>query len=82
MILVIDNYDSFTYNLVQLISVQGADVEVRRGRAHSVILAYAVEAGADLIVVASHQPGVQDFLLGSTAARVVRHATCSVLVLR
>ena len=25
---------------------------------------------------------LQDFLLGSTAARVVRHATCSVLVIR
>ena len=59
-----------------------ADVEIRRGRAHSVILAYAAETGADLIVVASHQPGVQDFLLGSTAARVVRHASCSVLVIR
>lgn len=57
-------------------------VEIRRGRAHSVILAYAAETGADLIVIASHQPGLQDFLLGSTAARVVRHATCSVLVIR
>jgi len=30
MILVIDNYDSFTYNLVQLLSALGAEVEVRR----------------------------------------------------
>ncbi len=59
-----------------------ANVEVRRGRAHTVILAYANEVGADLIVVASHQPELQDYLLGSTAARVVRHATCSVLVTR
>lgn len=43
---------------------------------------YAAEIGADCIVVASHKPGLRDFLLGSTAARIVRHAPCSVHVLR
>src|SRR5258708_8491883 len=33
MILVIDNYDSFTYNLVQYLGELGADVQVRRNDA-------------------------------------------------
>jgi anthranilate synthase/aminodeoxychorismate synthase-like glutamine amidotransferase len=33
MILVLDNYDSFTFNLVQLLGALGADVEVRRNDA-------------------------------------------------
>ena len=36
MILVIDNYDSFTYNLVQYLGELGADVVVRRNDAISV----------------------------------------------
>jgi len=59
-----------------------ADVEVRSGPPAATILAAAEEKGTDLIIIASHQPGLQDYLLGSTASRVVRHATCSVLVVR
>jgi len=36
MILVIDNYDSFTYNLVQYLGELGAELEVRRNDAISV----------------------------------------------
>lgn len=35
MILVVDNYDSFTYNLVQYLAQSGAEVEVRRNDAVS-----------------------------------------------
>ena len=43
---------------------------------------YAKKNGADCIIVGSHKPGLADFLLGSTAARIVRHAHCTVIVLR
>jgi len=48
----------------------------------SEILRVAEEAGADLIVVGSHRPAMKDYLLGTNASRVVRHARCSVLVAR
>jgi len=36
----------------------------------------------DLIVMASHDPKITDYLIGSNAAHVVLHAPCSVLVVR
>jgi len=55
---------------------------VRFGEIYQEILGFADKISADLIVLESHKPGVADYLLGSNAARVVRHATCSVFVLR
>ncbi len=59
-----------------------ATVSVRFGDVYQEILAHAENIGADLIIVASHKPNVGDYLLGTTAARVVRHAACSVFVVR
>ena len=42
----------------------------------------AAEWRADLIVVGSHRPVMSDYLLGSNAKTIVRHAQCSVLVVR
>lgn len=42
----------------------------------------AQERGADTIVMASHDPGMMDLLLGSVADQVVRRAHCSVLIVR
>ena len=58
------------------------DVEVRSGSSYRTILDVAEEKQVDLIIIASHRPGFQDYFLGSTAAKVVRHAKCSVLVVR
>ncbi len=43
---------------------------------------YAEKVGADCIIVGSHKPGLKDFFLGSTAARIVRYARCAVHVVR
>lgn len=59
-----------------------AEIEVRVGHTSNAILEVADKHGADAIVIASHRPGLQDYFLGSTASRVVRHAKCSVLVIR
>ncbi|GMG83513.1 hypothetical protein LNKW23_27260 [Paralimibaculum aggregatum] len=46
------------------------------------IVDYAETHGIDCIVMRSHRPEFQDVFFGSTAAHVVRHAPCSVHVLR
>ena len=55
---------------------------VANGTIYEEILKAAAQTGCDLIVVASHRPALKDYLLGPNAARVVRHAACSVLVVR
>lgn len=59
-----------------------AVIETRTGQPANEILAIAEDLKTDLIIVGSHRPGFQDYLLGSTASRVVRHAQCPVLVMR
>jgi len=60
------------------------DVEavVLTGHAGRTITDYAEKIGADCIIVGSHRPEMKDFFLGSTAARIMRYAPCSVHVLR
>ena len=70
--------------LEKLVSAADLDAEVivATGTPPEAILKLAKDGDADLILVASHKPGFADYLLGSTASRVVRHARCSVLVMR
>ena len=63
-------------------TVPGATGLVVDGHSGRTILDWAETNGVDLIVIASHRPGMQDLLLGSTASQVVRHAACAVHVLR
>ncbi len=64
------------------VATANTEVIIRVGHPYQTILSEAEKSNADLIVIASHKPGLQDYLLGSTAAKVVRHAKCSVLVVR
>lgn len=57
-------------------------VKVVTGHSGATLVDYATSHDVDCIVISSHKPGLQDFFLGSTAARVVRHAPCSVHVIR
>ena len=59
-----------------------AEQHIAFGNIYDEIIARAREVNADLIVMASHRPMLEDYLLGPNAARVVRHANCSVLVVR
>ena len=56
--------------------------EVIEGHSGRSILDWAETHNPDLIIVASHRPGMQNLLLGSTATQVVRHAKCAVHVVR
>ena len=55
---------------------------IRRGSVSDEILAESKDWGADIIIIGSHRPSMTTYLLGSNAASVVRHAKCSVLVIR
>lgn len=65
---------------------ENADAEVRHlvvtGSAYEEILRVAEETDCGLIVIGAHKPDFSDYLLGPNAARVVRHSSCSVHVVR
>ena len=66
----------------KLQNVTGVERKLVVGHVSRTIVDYANENGVDCIVMGSHKPGLADYLLGSTAARVVRHASCAVHVFR
>jgi nucleotide-binding universal stress UspA family protein len=55
-------------------------VEIRIGGAAGVINAFAEEMNGDLVIIASHRPGLIDYFIGSTASRVASHCKCAVLI--
>jgi nucleotide-binding universal stress UspA family protein len=66
----------------KLDGVDGVTPALVKGHSARTIIDYATQHGFDCIVIGSHKPGLSDFFLGSTAARVVRHAPCAVHVHR
>lgn len=61
---------------------ENASAITKEGSVYHEVLDEAAASGADLIVMGSHRPEMSTYLLGSNAARIVRHAPCSVMVLR
>ncbi|MEM1345373.1 MAG: universal stress protein [Pseudomonadota bacterium] len=70
--------------LAERARTEGVVVEahVGHGSVYDQILRVAAHLRCDLIVIGAHRPELRDYLLGPNAARVVRHANQSVLVLR
>ena len=55
---------------------------VVEGNPAELILEQAKKENIDLIVIASHNNQIEHLLLGSCAAKVVRHSECSVIVVK
>ncbi|MCY4035096.1 MAG: universal stress protein [Hyphomicrobiales bacterium] len=52
------------------------------GSAYEKVLEVVEKIGADMVVVGAHRPDFKDRILGPNAARIVRNARVSVLVIR
>lgn len=68
---------------------QGLDLPQERvstallfGPVHQKVLSEAKDWGADMIVLGSHQPAPERFLIGSNASAIVSRAHCAVMVVR
>lgn len=66
----------------KLDGLEGVTPALVKGHSARAIIDYAAQHSVECIVIGSHKPGLSDFFLGSTAARVVRHAPCAVHVHR
>ncbi len=62
----------------------GIEVElhIAMGTVYDQILKVATQLDVDAIFVAAHRPEFRDYLIGPNSARVARHATQSVFVIR
>ncbi|MEM7651770.1 MAG: universal stress protein [Pseudomonadota bacterium] len=52
------------------------------GTIYDQIIKFAAKQNCDAIVLGAHRPVLKDYLVGPNAARVVRHSTQSVFVIR
>lgn len=55
---------------------------IKDGSAHQEILEQAKKMNSDAIVMMATKPGLGSYFISSTAERVIRHAGCSVFVIR
>jgi nucleotide-binding universal stress UspA family protein len=55
---------------------------IEHGSVYQKILEEAEKIKADTIVMMATKPGLDSYFISSTAARVVRHSSCEVLIIR
>jgi len=80
-----DYFQRIGQEAVEFAKAQGREVEFKllRGHAAQRLVEFATGADADLVVIGhSGHSGVWGSFLGTSADKIVRHATCSVLVVR
>ena len=63
-------------------TLRKGDAIIAAGAGTGISAKFIEKGGADLIIIGSHRPAMSTYLLGSNATTVVRHAGCSVLVVR
>lgn len=78
------SHDTAEIELKSAIYAAGIDARahVASGKVYDRVIQMADTIGAELILISAHSPELKDYLLGSNAARIVRHSAKSVLVLR
>lgn len=59
-----------------------ATPHVLSGTVYDEVIGLARRLKPELILIGAHRPELRDYLLGSNAARIVRHSDASVLVVR
>ena len=72
-------------NLADILKEKGVSIETAllKGAAASEIISKAAQAGVDVIIMGTHgRKGIEHLILGSVAEKVVRSATCPVMVVR
>ena len=76
---------SFLEQIGKFPQTQKVDIETKvlRGIPSKEIINFQEKINADMLVVATlGQTAIEEFLWGNTASKIIRHSTCSVLVLR
>ncbi len=58
------------------------ECHIRKGSVHEQILEESKLLKVDMVLMMASRPGLASYFVGSNAERVVRHAQCSVLILR
>ena len=77
-----DGAKQHVHDKVSKIVGEDVPVYIREGSVYREILKEAHAIDADLIIMASPKGDFPNYLLGPNAARVVRHANCSVQIVR